>query len=104
MAEIAQIHPAPATFDDLWDIWKSMGRRVGNAQARALYEQITSGGMDTTSMVDGHRVALRLVATPEEIMEGAKAYRDMIIRTDTEVCFTKTLPVWLNQARYEDWT
>ncbi len=96
--------PIPATdpFDALWDLWKSMGRRVGKAQARALYREIIGGGLKTTSIVDGHRISLDLHATAEEIHAGGVAYRDMIIRTDTEVQFTKTLPVWLNQARYED--
>ncbi len=95
--------PAEATFDALWDIWKGMGRRVGKVQARALYGQIVNGGLDTTCVVDGRRLELHLTATPEEILEGAEGYSKHIMRTDTETQFTKTLPVWLNQGRWEDY-
>jgi len=80
-----------------------MGRRVGKGQARVLYEQIIDGGLDTANVVDGTKIAVSWKATPEEIMTGAKAYSAWIIRTDTEVKYTKTLPVWLNQGRWLDY-
>ncbi len=105
---IAQPATAAASFDEFWRMYP---RRVGKPLARAKWEAITNGGLQTRTLDkdSGQFVEIELQATPEELIAGAKRYRDaQIDRTTFKlkdggrfICHPAT---WLNQGRWEDET
>lgn len=94
------------TFEDFWREFPhcTAPPRSKKAVSRAIFEQITTKGRETT--VDGIR--LNLVATAEEIIAGARAYAADIDR-DYEKSYAENrayvpgAQVWLNQARWDDY-
>lgn len=88
-------------MSDFETFWRAYPRKVGKAMARAKWNAITTKGLTAKCKDrDGNVMDVELVATPEEIIEGALAYRwDSI---DTEDRFVAHPTTWLNQGRWED--
>lgn len=99
--------PETATFEDFWTQYP---RRTGKAMARAKFQAITNGGIQTRALDrdSGQYVALVLEATPEELVAAAKAYRKSLIGPDFRLKideqFIPLASTWLNQGRFEDFT
>lgn len=85
-------------FEIFWNIYP---RKCGKAMARAKWKQITGNGMQAKCRDrDGNTMDVDLHATPEDIIEGVKAYRYDCI--DTESRYIAHPSTWLNQGRWED--
>ncbi len=83
--------------------WSLYPRRVGKALAKAKWQQITGNGMLAKCRDrDGNTLEVELQATPEEIIEGAKAYRFDCVDTETPPRFIAHPSTWLNQGRWDD--
>ena len=97
---------AAAAFEELWKIWP---RRDGKAVARAKYLGIVKGGYETRTLDKSSQtfIPMELSATPEQIMAGAKAYRDSQIdkrtyRFKDDGRFIPHLATWLGRAGWQD--
>jgi len=99
---VTQLHPEPS-FDDFW---KAYPRKVGKAQARALFAAITNGGLKTKTRIrdSGALVAIELEATPAELVAAAKRYADSFVDSNykSDLTYCKHPTTWLNQASWED--
>lgn len=88
-------------MSDFETFWRIYPRKVGKAMARAKWNQITGNGMQAKCRDrDGNTMDVDLFARPEDLIEGAKAYRYDSI--DTESRFIAHPCTWLNQGRWED--
>lgn len=110
MSNVHAIHPAnmPATFDEFW---RTYPRKVGKPLARAKWEAITNGGLRTRTLDkdSGQFVEIELTATAEEIIAGARRYRDaQIDKTTFKIKdggkYILHPATFLNQGRWEDET
>ena len=72
---VSMSRPEAGTFDEFW-LWYPKPRRVGRALAKAKWDAITNGGLNTRTLDkdSGQYVAIELQATPTEIIEGVKRY------------------------------
>lgn len=95
--------PQPAPFDEFWRMWKILDRNIGKTACRQLYGQITNGGAHVAPIIGGEKTPLFLCADAETINRGARAYKDAMVRQDTETRFICTPIVWLRQGRWEDY-
>ena len=99
---------APATFEDWWQLFPSDLR-----QKKAVCEQkwkfITGEGLDTTTLDkdSGTYVPLFVKATPEEIIDGTRKWREQLKRQDfgfhPDIRYEPRAPQFLNQARWRDY-
>jgi hypothetical protein len=103
---ISRPAPAAATFDEFWRVYP---RRVGKPLARAKWEAITNGGLRTRTLDrdSGQFVDIELSATPEELVAGARRYRDAQVDKTTFKLkdngkFILHPATFLNQGRWED--
>ena len=106
MTNITQLKPeTQPTFDDFWKVYP---KRVGKPLARARWDAITGPGLKTRVLdkSSGTFVHIELAATPAEIIEGAKRYRDSQIGPDYKVKddgkYTLHPATFLNQGRWMD--
>ena|SRR5690554_4880690 len=90
-------------FEEFWAVYP---RKIGKALARAKWTAITNGGLRTRTLDRDSQtfVEIELRATPSEIIEGAKRYREAMYDRHTRqfskyICHPAT---WLNQGRWED--
>ena len=91
------------------DFWKHYPRRVGKPLARAKWDAITGPGLKTRTLDKDSNsyVDIELQATPAELVEGAKRYRDsQIDRTTYKLRdngrYVAHPATWLNQGRWMD--
>ena len=86
-------------FQEFWRIYPHYRARSKKAIARAKCDQITNGGMTTNARdSEGNSLKLTVVATPDEIIMGAKALR----MAESEKKYCPGAQVFLNQSRWED--
>lgn len=97
---------ASERFDEFWDVFP---KKQGKAKAKAKWDAITNGGLETKTRDSdsGTYVDIFLKATAEEIIAGAKRYRDRQIDKQTYKLrdngrYTCMPANWLNQGRWED--
>lgn len=92
--------------DDVNPINKKYGtypRKCGKAMARAKWNQITGNGMQAKCRDrDGNVMDVDLYARPEDLIEGAKAYRYECVDAETPQHFIAHPSTWLNQGRWDD--
>lgn len=103
------LKPQTATFDDFWKVYP---RKIKRALALAKWNAITSEEGLKTKTLDkdsGTYVEIHLKATPEEILEGARRYREAQREPGTGNYgfkdggkFIAHPANWLNQGRWED--
>ncbi len=100
--------PGMALFGEFWGLYP---RKVGKPLARAKWDAITNGGLHTRTLDkdSGTYVEIVLQASPEELLAGAKRYRDAQIDRATYKLkdngrFILHPATWLNQGRWEDET
>ena len=87
-----------ADFETFWSVYP---RKVGKAMARAKWKAITGNGLEARCKDrDGNVMDVELFATPDDLIEGAKAYRYDCM--DTEERYVAHPTTWLNQGRWED--
>jgi len=106
MGEVIKLEPRMAKFEEFWKLYP---RKIGKHLARAKWEKITNGGLSTRTLDrdSGSYMEITLQATPDEIIEGARRYRDSQIDRRTYrliddgkfICHPAT---WLNQGRWDD--
>jgi len=90
------------TFNDFWAVCPP-GRKIDKPTCMALFNGITGGGIETTSVdPDGNRHKLHLQATPQELVEAMKASRWQWNEQDTALCFIPHPRTWLNKGRFMD--
>lgn len=107
MAEvIAMTRAATATFDEFW---RTYPRKIGKPLARAKWDAITNGGLQTRTLDkdSGQYVEINLQATPEELIEGARRYAKSQIDPQTFKVkdggkFILHPATFLNQGRWLD--
>lgn len=113
----AQLHrlfpddpPAAAPQGDFEALWKIWPRKDGKAIARAKYLAIIKGGYETRTLDKSSQtfIPMELSASPEQILQGATAYRDSQIdkrtfRFKDDGKFIPHLATWLGRAGWEDW-
>lgn len=108
MSTIVAMRPeaGTATFEDFW---RAYPRKVGKPLAKAKWDAITGPGLKTRTLDrdSGSYVEIELCASPEELVEGAKRYREAMwdnvnyrFKDDGKfICHPAT---WLNQGRWMD--
>ena len=103
-SNVVDLHP-----DRFEEFWKNYPKRVGKPIAKAKFDQITREGLKTRTLDrdSGTYVDIELRATPEEIIEAAKRYRESLIDKSTytfkiEKQFIPMPSTWLNQGRFHD--
>lgn len=83
--------------------WNTYPRKCGKAMARAKWKQITGNGMQAKCRDrDGNTMDVDLYATPDDLIEGAKAYRFECVDAETAPQFIAHPSTWLNQGRWDD--
>tara|TARA_Y100000310_G_C20547942_1_gene746559 strand:- start:832 stop:1149 length:318 start_codon:yes stop_codon:yes gene_type:complete len=103
MGDVVQM-PERSVFDEFWAVYP---RHIGKIAARAKWDAITGRGLKT-SIVDpdtGEKLHIELQATPEEILAGAKKFRDSIskdYKVEMDQQFIPHPRTWLNQGRWLD--
>ena len=102
--------PAVATFEDFWNAYPRPGRKR-KPLAKAKWDAIVNGGLRTRTFDRDSNayVDIELSASPEEIIEAAKAYDRRTRKPGTGqygyvdegkyICHATT---WLNQGRWMD--
>lgn len=92
-------------FDEFWHVWKVLDRNMQKGLCRLRFDAITSPEGFKTTMLDreGNRVPAHWKATPEDIVSGARAYKEACLRRDTKPEFVVTPAVFLNQGRWMDY-
>lgn len=103
---VVDLKPQSATFDDFWEAYP---KKVGKPLARAKWEAITNGGLDTKTLDrdSGTYIEIHLQADPMEIVEGAKRYRKSQVDPQTYRMrdggrYIAHPATWLNQGRWMD--
>ena len=102
MGEVTQLKTDQAMFDQFWRLYP---RRIDKALAKAKWDAITNGGL-STRMLDrdsGQFIPITLQATAEEIMAGAKRWKDNL-PLEYEEKFIPHPATWLNRGRWMDGT
>jgi hypothetical protein len=88
------------------DFWEQQLIKVGKVTAREKFRRIVNGGLQTrTKDYDaGGFMEIYLEATPEQLVEAAKAYRRK--QTDPKTYkakeYTSQPTQWLNKGRFMD--
>lgn len=83
--------------------WNTYPRKCGKAMALAKWKQITGNGMQAKCRDrDGNTMDVDLFATPDDLIEGAKAYRYECVDAETPQHFIAHPSTWLNQGRWDD--
>lgn len=104
MENVVALRPEQDRFGEFWQLYP---RKVGKPLARAKWNAITGDGLKTRTLDkdSGTYVEIELRATPDEIIDGVKAYRaqqfiGFKLKDDGKfICHPAT---WLNQGRWED--
>lgn len=106
---MSNIHKLQSRAETFEDFWKHYPRRVGKPLARTKWDAITGPGLKTRTLDrdSNSYVEIELQATPAEILEGVKRYRDSQIDRQTYRLkdngrFTAHPATWLNQGRWMD--
>lgn len=106
MSNVLKIADRPSGFEDWFAVFP---KHVGKAIAKSLWEAITGPGLETRTLNRdaGTYIHLTLKATPEELLEGAKRYRERQIDRNTyklkdDGKYTCHPSTWLNQGRWMD--
>lgn len=93
-------------FDEFWKIYPL---KVGKPMAKAKYTAIVTTGLDTKTLDkdSGQYIPIRLEATEDEIIAGAKRYLDSQIdkktyRMKDDGKFLLHPSTWLNKGRWMD--
>lgn len=109
MTNVHAIQRAPeAQKADFETFWLQYPRKVGKALARAKFNAITNGGLQTKMRCpdSGMFVDVYLEATPEQLVEAARAFRKSLVGPDfkltVEERFIPHASTWLNKGRFED--
>ena len=90
-------------MNDFETFWALYPRKCGKAMARAKWQQITGNGMQAKCRDrDGNTMEVDLFARPDELIEGAKAYRYECVDAETPPQFIAHPSTWLNQGRWDD--
>lgn len=105
MTNIVPLH----TEDSFEEFWSACPRKVGKPLTRAKFTAITTEGLKTRTLDrdSGQYVEIGLKATPEELIDGMKAYARSLIRVENDQYVTEKKYVchpatWLNQGRWMD--
>jgi hypothetical protein len=111
---VVKAQQSPDRFEDFWTIYP---KHVGKLVAKAKWDKITNGGLSTRTLDrdSGSYVSLKLQASADQLIEGAKRYRatqidpkkcrsddyDHIVLKD-DGRYTCNPSTWLNQGRWMD--
>jgi hypothetical protein len=98
-------------YDEAFEeFWKVFPKRIGKQMAYMRWREITSEqGLITKALSHcaGEFLTIHLKASPDQILEGAKKYRQRQIDPRTyklkdDGKFTCMPETWLNQGRWDD--
>lgn len=100
----------PQTQPDLFDeFWQLYPRHMQKKAARALWDKITNGGLETRTLIkdSGSFVPVRHEATPQQIIDGARRFRKkqtdpLTYKIKDEGRFIPYPTTWLNGGCWED--
>lgn len=87
------------TFEDFWKAYPHHATRSSKAMAKAKWNAITGQGLSAKMRdKEGNTMTVDLQASPQEIVNGAKAYS---VSLDDKQ-YAQGAQVWLNQGRWMD--
>jgi hypothetical protein len=103
---VVALHQPSDRFDEFWEIYP---KHTGRPVAKFKWDEITNGGL-TTQTLDrdsGTYVTLRLQATADELIEGARRYRKKntdknSYRIKDEGKYIVSPANWLNRGMWMD--
>lgn len=104
--KVVALHTCTEQFEQFWQAYP---KHVGKPLAKAKWDKITNGGLTTRTLDkdSGTYVTLKLQATAEVIIEGAKRCRAHFTDKQTyklkdDGRYIKNPASWLNQGCWED--
>lgn len=98
----------PNSFEEFWKVYP---RKVGKPLAKAKWDAITGQGLKTRTLDkdSGTYVEIELCATPDEILAGAKIFREQQFvpgsyKLKDDGKFIPHPSTWLNRGQWMDFS